>query len=287
MAVVHLEPRKRGRRWAALVPFLQKAEFDALLLSGNGFRLWGDESPEEAWLRATAAGRAVPAYSEGATAPLPERMESAAAELQRREVFPREYARKAEVRLGLVPLTSLISPQPVADLDYVAELADRLGSDDDVERDFAFAFPTATMPEPMVAGPTVIFNDQTQNIVINPMAEWRRVGDEVHIVIAAFRKPNYVWVAELGARLVLLNGVHKAVAAMKAGRTFLPAVIRSATALPELGIQQPPTFLAYFGGSRPPLVADFLHPMAIALERRPTRTLTRLIIQVDQIPVPE
>jgi hypothetical protein len=53
------------------------------------------------------------------------------------------------------------------------------------------------------------------------------------------------------------------------------------------GIQQPPTFLAHYGGPRPPLVADFFHPMAIALERRPTRTLTRLIVQVDQIPFPE
>jgi hypothetical protein len=74
---------------------------------------------------------------------------------------------------------------------------------------------------------------------------------------------------------------------MKAGRTVLPAVIRSANGLPELAIQQPPTFLAHYGGPRPPLVADFLHPMAIALERRPTRTLTRLIVQVDQIPFPE
>jgi len=287
MAVVHLEAHNRGRRWAALVPFLQKAEFDALLSSGNGFRLWEDESPEEAWRRAVAAGRTVPPYVPGAVSSVPGRLDAAARELQRRDVFRREYARKADVRLGVVPLASLISPQPVADMAYVAELAEQLGPDHNDERDFAFAFPKGSVPEPMVVGNTVIFNDQTQNIVINPMPHWRRIGDEVEIAITGSARPNYVWVAVLGGRLVLLNGVHKALAAITAGRSLLPAVIRDANALPELGIQQPPTFLAHFASPRPPLVADFLHPLAIALERRPTRTLTRLIVQVDQIPFPE
>jgi hypothetical protein len=91
--------------------------------------------------------------------------------------------------MGAVPAQSGTSREPVADLDYVAELADLLGSDDDTERDFAFAFPTGTVPEPMIVGNTVIFNDQTQNIVINPMPEWRRVGDAVQIVITGSARP--------------------------------------------------------------------------------------------------
>lgn len=91
----------------------------------------------------------------------------------------------------------------------------------------------------------------------------------------------------MGSRLILLNGVHKVLAAMKAGRTALPAVVRVVSSLPELGLQQPPTFLAQLVAPRPPLVADFFHPMAIGMERRPTRTLTRLVVQVDQKPMPE
>lgn len=287
MAVVKLDTQKRGRRWAAIVPFLQKAEFDLLLSTANGFHLWTDETPEQAWSRAIAAGQNVPPYTPGRSLALPTELTKAAENLQKREVFQREYARKADVRLGMVPLASLVSPQPVADMDFVNELAARLGAEAAIERDFEFAFPTGRVPEPMVAGPTVIFNDQTQNILINPMPNWRRVGDEVLIELTAAARPNYMWVAELGGRLVLLNGVHKSLAALKAGRSALPAVIRTATSLPELGIQQSPTYLAQIGNPRPPLVTDFLHPIAVELERRPTRTLTRLIVQVDQIPVPE
>lgn len=287
MAVIQLEARNRGRRWAALVPFLQKGEFDALLASGSGFGLWDEEPPEAAWQRAVAASQTVPSYSTGEVGILPKGLNAAVKELVNRDVFQREYARKADVRLGLVPLASLITPQPLADLGYVEELADRFGRARKMEDDFAFAFPSGSVPEPMVLGNTVIINDQTANIVINPMAEWRRVEDRVEILITASARPNYMWVADLGGRLVLLNGVHKALAAMMAGRESLPAVIRNANALAELGIQQPASFLAHYGGPRPPLVADFLHPMAIALERRPTRTLTRLIVQVDQIPFPE
>jgi hypothetical protein len=287
MALIHLETPRRGRLWAALVPFLQKFEFDAMLQSGNNFRLWDEGSAEDAWLRALSAARNVAAYTEDVTRPLPASLEPAARQLQAREVFQREYARKADVALKLVPLAPLISPQPLADMDYVAELAEGLSKHEDPERDFEFAFPAGSVPEPLVAGPTVIFNDQTQNIVINPMPEYKRVGDEVHITIRATARPNYVWVAEMGTRLVLLNGVHKVLAALKAGRTALPAVVRSASSLAELGLQQPPTFLAQLVAPRPPLVGDFFHSMAIGMERRPTRTLTRLIIQVDQIPAPE
>ncbi len=287
MAVVQLETRERGRRWAVLVPFLQKAEFDAMLMSGNNFDLWEEESPEDAWQRALSAARGASAYEPRAVTPLSGELQAPATELFKRDVFQREYARKADVRLGMVHLGALISPQPVADMDYVDELAAQLAPAGDLRRDFGFAFPVGIVPEPLVAGPTVIFNDQTPNIVINPVPECRRAGDEVHIKFLATVRPNYVWVAELGPRLVLLNGVHKVLAAMRAGRSMLPAVVRKAGSVPELGLQQFPTFLAHLAGLRPPLVSDFLQPMAIPMERRPTRTLTRLVVQVDQIPVPE
>jgi hypothetical protein len=287
MAVVHLETPRRGRRWAVLVPYLQKFEFDGMLQSGNNFRLWNEESPEDAWRRALGSGRNVAALVEDIARPLPPEMVVAARQLRDREVFQREYARKADVTLKLVPLAALVSPQPVADMDYVDELAAGLSTHADPEGDFAFAFPIGSVPEPLVSGPTIIFNDQAQNIVINPMPEYRREGNEIQIVLRATARPNYVWVAEMGSRLVLLNGVHKVLAALKAGRTALPAVVRSVNSLPELGLQQPPTFLAHLVAPRPPLVGDFFHPMAIGMERRPTRTLTRVIVQVDQIPAPE
>jgi|SRR5579864_4510266 len=286
MAIARLEAPGRGRRWAVLVPFLQKVEYDSLLIGGNNFELWEDEPPEEAWRRAQQAAQSVPAYFGSTALPLPDQVAEAAKELEAREVYKREYARKADVRLGMVPLSGLVSPQPVADMDYVDDLAQLLSPTEDVRRDFAFAFPLGDVPDPMVAGQMVVFNSQTANVLVNPLADWQRVGDEIRIFLRASSRPNYVWVAEMGAKLILLNGVHKALAAIKAGRSMLPAVIRQATSIPELGLQPSP-FLNQLLAPRPPLVADFLHPMAIAMVRRPTRTLTRLMVQVDQTPFPE
>lgn len=287
MALVQIETRPRGRRWAVLVPFLQKAEFDAMLIGGNNFALTGSQAPEDAWQRCIAASRAIPPYAEGTVKPIPSELEAAARGLEGREVFQREYARKADVRLGMVPLDSLLSPQPAADLDYVDELMGRLVPVADPAADFPFAFPEASPSDPLVAGPTVIFNEETSNLIINPIPEWHRAGDDVLVSLRASARPNYLWVAEMAGRLVLLNGVHKVLAAIRAGRSMLPAVLRTANSIPELGLQQPPTFLAHLLAPRPPLVSDFLQPIAVMMDRRPTRTLTRLIIQVDQIPVPE
>jgi hypothetical protein len=286
MAVARLETRGRGRRWSVLVPFLQKAEYDSLLMSGNNFELWDHEPPEDAWRRAQRAAESAPVYSASATLPLADQLAGAAAELKSREVFTREYARKADVRLGMVPLNALVSPQPAADMDYVDELVKVLGSNEDLRRDFAFSFPLGDLPDPIVSGQMVVFNSQTPNVLVNPLPEWHRIGDEIQISIRATARPNYLWVAEMGPRLILLNGVHKVLAAIRAGRNYLPAIIRQATSVPELGLQPSP-FLNQLLVPRPPLVTDFLHPMAITMVRRPTRMLTRLIVQADQIPFPE
>src|SRR5258706_7627397 len=104
MAIVQLRAPGSGRRWSVLVPFLQKSEYDALLLGGNNFELWEDEPPEEGWKRAQLAARSVPAYFSTPATPLPQELSAAAKELQAREVFKREYARKTYFRLGMVPL---------------------------------------------------------------------------------------------------------------------------------------------------------------------------------------
>ncbi len=285
MVLAELTPRARGRRWSMLAPFVQKAEFDAHLQAG-GFSMWESQAPNAAWAAANMAMSMASRYVPSPAQPLPEELQPAVAHIEDRETYRREYASKADVRVAMVPLACLIAPQAVADLDYVDELTTKLSASPDLEADLHFAFPVGSLPEPLVNNNTLVFNGQTANILINPVPQHRRVDDEIEVVLRASARPNYMFVAELGGRLVLLNGVHKALAMIRAGRTTTPAIIRRATAIQELGLQ-PSTLLLQLDKPRPPLVADFLHALAVQMERRPTRTLTRVVIQVDQIQFPE
>lgn len=288
MAIVRLEsgPRDRGRRFSMLVPFLQKAEFDHHLQAG-GFSLWASQPPDMAWAAAHAAMAGAPRYVPSPPQPLPAQLKSAVAHIQQRQTYRREYESKADVHIGIVPIDALIAPQALADLDYVDELTAIVSSAADLEADLNFAFPVGSLPEPLVNGNTLVFNGQTANILVNPVPQHRRADEDVEIVLRASARPNYVFVAEFGERLVLLNGVHKVLALLRAGRTAIPAIIRRATSIPELGLAPSTTLLMHLDKPRPPLVSDFLQQLAVQVERRPTRTLTRVAIQVDQITFPE
>lgn len=106
---------------------------------------------------------------------------------------------------------------------------------------------------------------------------------------------NYVTAVRCGARLILLNGTHRAYTLRSMGFTHMPCLIQEISGQDEIGvvfgnnadfIQNTPLF---FQAPRPPLVADYFDPNLMATVETP-RTLKRVVVNVqvseETIPLP-
>ena len=286
-AIVHqLNPYDShgARRFAWLLAFVQKLEIDATL-NQNPIRLADPRPVEQVVQQSRAALAGLGPYVMQPVLPLPDELKIPAEGIRSRDVFHREYDAKFDVAFGMVALDSLISPQPLADLDYIHQLTSSLSSELDLTRDFEFAFPEGTIPEPAVVANTVTFATHAPNIYVAPIPTYRLVPGGYEVIVRAESKPNYLFVAELGGRLILVNGVHHVLALIRAGRTHAPAVIRQASMLQELGLGQT-TILNHLGDARPPLVKDFFGPSAVAVLRRAMGTTTQIVVQSGQATFP-
>ncbi|HEV2251992.1 MAG TPA: hypothetical protein VGS06_02240 [Streptosporangiaceae bacterium] len=290
------DPRRRAvapgaasfRKYALLIGFLQKAEIDAIL-SQLPVHVIGDARVEiEAALRARAD---LDEYMPGAETALPSALASAEAAIRARDVFQREYAAKGDYEFVSVPIDSLLAPQWQADLQYVDELAQGLAADGRQEDDFDFAFPQGSIAEPMISGNTLLFTSRSNDINISPVPTYRPRDGGYDIVLRAEPRPNYVHVAKLDGRLILINGTHKVLALRKARRTQVYALLRSVARQEELGLDLRASFFApqsYFRASRPPLVRDFVGGSAVAVPClwRATQNVFRVVVQVEPVIAP-
>jgi len=276
-----------GRQFAWLVPYLQKAEIDAVL-SQNPFRIVDHRPLDQVVHDARQAATGLRPYVMQPVQALSAELQAAADSVRARDVFRREYDAKFDAEFGMVALDSLIAPQPLADLDYVETLMDQLPAAPDLLQDFHFAFPEEPIPEPVVVGNTVTFASHAPNIYVAPVPTYRRVSGGYEIVVRAESRPNYLFVAELagvGGRLILVNGVHHVLAMIKAGRKQAPAVVRRAIMVQELGIP-PTTLLGQISAARPPLVKDFFSPCAVSVVKRATAVATQVLFQTNQLMFP-
>jgi len=277
------------RDHAALLAFLHKAEVDAIF-SQFPVQLRDQLPLTEVLRRARSARQSLPGWSPGAPEPLPPSLAEAAAEVQRRESFVRNYQAKADLEFASFPIASLLSPQWQADLDYVAELAATLPPDENPAVDFAFAFPTGRPPEPMIMGNTVVFSSHAPNIAMSPVPSIRPTADGYEIAYRAESRPNFVMIAEFGGRLILQNGVHHVLALRSRRRSHVFGLLSRAQRPEELGLNMASTLFApvtYFQASRPPLVIDFDGPAAVRIMWRAVNHLTQAVMQVNttQFPV--
>jgi len=280
-------PSDEDRRHAILAPFIHPVEVDALLHQ-QPIRLVDQRPPAEVFAEAQNRVAQLPPYVAEAPAPLPADLGAAAQGIESRPVFQREYAAKARVSFGVVPLRSLITPQAVADLDYVDDLLYEVPHADDADANFHFSFPAGSVPEPAVIGNTVMFTTFAPNLAVVPVPSYRTDADGFEIVVKVQPRPNYLYVATLrntANRLLVANGVHHVLALLKAGRTHAPALICDAGGIEEIGLP-PTTLLSQVGAPRPPLVADFLEPVAIPVLRRRTAIAWRIAVQSDQLSFP-
>jgi len=188
------------------------------------------------------------------------------------------------VGFAIVNLGSLMTPQSLADMDYVRDLEGQVPPDGDLAGAVDYAFPVSHIEEPAVIGNTVVFTSVAPNVFANPIPSYRSVAGGYEVVIRVEPRPNYLYVAHLpmlGGRLLLLNGVHHVLALLKKGRAESPALIRTASTIDELGLQKT-TLFNHLGSFRPALVRDFLDPVAIPVLRRQTAVATTVASQIGQ-----
>jgi hypothetical protein len=275
----------REFRW--LLPFLHPAEIDATLTQ-NPIRL-RDRRPTDQVLAELRQHRvSLEPYVMESVQALPPSLVNAAHEVQAREVYRREYASKCDVSIGLAPLFALLAPQPLADMDYVAELGGSLSPEPDELDDFAFSFPQGSIPEPAVIGNTVMFSTPAPSVYVSPVPTYRPVAGGYEVIARVEPRPNYVFVAQvqgLGGRLMLINGVHHVLALLRAGRRYAPAILRQSMTVEELGLPQT-SLLAQAGTPRPPLVRDFLSDCAVQVLKRRTGIATQVMLQTNQVMFP-
>lgn len=275
----------RNHRW--LTPFLQEIEIDAVLHQNPITFRPGDE-PAVLLQVARDNLSKLPPLVGVPISELPDVLDPKASEVASREQFQREYAAKAAVGFGIVDLSSLLTPQPLADMDYVRDLEQLVPADGDLAGAFDYAFPMGTLAEPAVIGNTVTFTSPAPNVYANPIPSYRSAPGGYEVVIRVEPRPNYLYVAQiagLGGRLLLVNGVHHVLALLKKGRTASPALIRPANGIDELGLPKT-TMFNHIGDWRPPLVRDFLDTVAVPVLRRQTAVATTVASQIGQVIFP-
>ncbi len=269
------------------MPFLHPAEIDATLTQ-NPIRLLDPRPTDQVLAELRRRREKLEPYVMESVQPLPPSQTSFARDVQAREVYQREYASKSDVTFGLAPLFALLAPQPLADMDYVADLSATLGPEPDEKNDFAFSFPQGSIPEPAVIGNTVMFSTPAPSVYVSPVPTYRSVAGGYEVVARVEPRPNYLFVAQvlgLGGRLMLINGVHHVLALLRAGRRYAPVVLRPAMAVEELGLPQT-SLLTQAGAPRPPLVRDFLGDCAVPVRRRRTGIATQVVLQTSQVMFP-
>jgi hypothetical protein len=134
-----------------------------------------------------------------------------------------------------------------------------------------------------------MFSSHRRDLFCNQVPEVRAIEPGVYeIVTTAHSRPNYIQAVHLADRLVLTNGVHRALAMKRAGFSDIPCVIRKANQHAELGLAPMP-FLHQdiVCGVRPAMVADFLREgVSVPLLMRAMDQVLRVTLITEQMTIP-
>ena len=278
------------RHAVALLGFLSKAEVDANFRQAV-FKTPNGEDPFELWRAAEIRRRGLPAVPPGAATPISEDLHHLAEEVRRRKTYQRHYESQADYHFCTVPIEALIAPQWYADLDYVDQLKARLGPAPSTESAFRFAFVEGHINAPLITANQVQFTSPGLDLFVDPTPIVQIVEDgSFTISVVAGSRPNYIQVALLDGRLVLVNGVHKVCALYALGFKTCFCALRVATRLEETGLNLQATSLyrdEVFKSTRPALVTDFMDSnIAVPLAMKSMYQVMQVSINVGHIRVP-
>jgi hypothetical protein len=223
---------------------------------------------------------------------LPEALTPRLEVLRGRQTFRDTYGVSGSYKFGMAPIASLITPQFDVDLDYVEELSRQFRNDLGVISLFGYAFGDGELRDPLVRANEVYFTSHRRDLhcYTTPIVRRGATGD-YEISVRAVSRPNYVQVAVLdNERVVLTNGVHRALAFLTAGESHIPCLWRRVADPKELGLDQSGTYLftqLLSNGPRPALVQDFFNPsIAAPLMLRSMDLVMRISIGADVFTIP-
>lgn len=116
---------------------------------------------------------------------------------------------------------------------------------------------------------------------VQSIATYGRVAAAVAVLIGY--SINIMMAVQMGARLVLINGTHRAYALRMRGVTHAPCLIRKAANSEDLDLLSPPTadqqaLAWHFGYPRPPLLSDFFQDELVRMAVAPVH---QYLIQLD------
>jgi hypothetical protein len=286
---------------AGLIGYIPELQFLQLIQTDNLVETRSQEELHTVWEAAAARRTRLtnhPSPSLG-TAPLPQSLASYEREIRERVTYKRYYEGS---RLCLVPVQELITPQWYVNLDYIDTLKRRVPQPGQLQEALDLVCDeggvTLTKPcasnlgeLPSLALQTPAYRDLVTSFAPLRPFEVQQTGPQklsltIHVDIEV--KPNYLLLAKIGARYLIVNGVHRALTFLQAGWQRIPCLVRDAApttrSLAELGFQQAPGLLPdeyTLKGTRPAYLSDYLDPIvAPHFQRRNVEALWHVIPQV-------
>lgn len=207
--------------------------------------------------------------------------------------FIREYAPEASYRVCLVPVHLLITPQWYINLSFVEQLRQRAPRLDDLEGALAFAFTEGVELDDFWCsnGAMMVSTSSIGQPRVNQVEGRRISAHEVEVVVRVHSRPNYLEVAKIGSRLVIVNGIHRAAALMQAGFDRIPCLLTQVDGLFDiippgaLGMVPEPRLMRH---ERPPYIADYFDAQAAPrFQQRTTYVIAKITPQLEILQVQE
>lgn len=203
--------------------------------------------------------------------PLPQEQQGYVAELRRAwpQVTP-------EAHFGLVEIAPLITFQFSVDTDLSAKRAEQLSSPPAIDELMQLCLPQSSPPENLKLQRlenSVLIKSPNQNVRIQGSGI---IGPGQFGIVVGVSLP-LVQVVEFEGRWFVFNGVHRLHAAMQAGATHAPAMIKAAKSWAEVGIKKDGSSFdeTVIGSANPPTMAHFTPAQAQSVSlRRTTRIIT-------------
>jgi hypothetical protein len=213
--------------------------------------------------RTIAPRHGLPASASSAITNLPVAATARAQSLLQTDQFRTQYQPFGVSGIGSVELADLIAPEMWVDEEFVDELVGQLPADGAENALFDFCFPNGRLEPPMPVGTNgASFTSHRRHIGgLTPVRVADYSPDRVTFEFDVIPRPNWlsVGIIESGG-VVIRNGVHHALALLKAGRQRGFFLLQSSPAgglgldYQNPGIFKPNQFLA----ARPPLLRDYL-----------------------------
>lgn len=145
---------------------------------------------------------------------------------------------RREYHIRKVPIQSLITPQWFVNRDHVEHCKQQAPEPEPSDWDsiLNFIFPAESpLPSPKQNQASLLFPPDIQNLHITLSPVQRGAVQEYVSTLRVHAAPNYLQVAKIGGRLVLVNGVHRTCALWQRGWKKIPCLLFEAQNLLEAG----------------------------------------------------